>query len=55
LAYHHKIALLENACWRHRRRRLVGRKGQQVVVPGRDNPLAAGKEGTFSKTLLFEK
>ena len=33
----------------------VGRKDQQVVAPSRDKRFTAGHEGTFSKTLLFEK
>jgi hypothetical protein len=33
----------------------VGRKDQQVVAPSRDKRFTAGHEGTFSKTLLYEK
>jgi pimeloyl-[acyl-carrier protein] synthase len=34
---------------------VAGRKGQQIVAPGQDKRLATAHEGTFSKTLLFEK
>jgi hypothetical protein len=30
-------------------------KAQQIIAPGRDNPLAARHECTFSKSLLYEK